>query len=177
MALVYGACEQPSERTGGVEMDSFQTESGLVVPAVTAEQMREVDRVAIEEVGPNLYQMMENAGRSLASLCVEMLGEAWATSPVVVLAGTGGNGAAGSVPLGTWRTTGARSPWRSRTPRVWRAYRPSSSRCTGPLMVACRGPGAGDHRIRADGGCRAGLQPLGRSARGRIGPDRVDVAE
>lgn len=76
-------------------MDSFETESGLVVPAVTAEQMREVDRVAIEEVGPNLYQMMENAGRNLASMCVEMLGEAWATSPVVVLAGTGGNGGGG----------------------------------------------------------------------------------
>ncbi len=73
-------------------MDAFVSESGLVVPAVTTEQMREVDRVAIEEVGPNLYQMMENAGRSLASLCVETLGEGWATAPVVVLAGTGGNG-------------------------------------------------------------------------------------
>ena len=76
-------------------MDSFQTEAGLVVPAVTTEQMREVDRVAIEEVGPNLDQMMENAGRNLASMCMEMLGEAWATSPVVVLAGTGGNGGGG----------------------------------------------------------------------------------
>ncbi len=78
-----------------VEVDSFISESGLVVPAVTTEQMREVDRVAIEGVGPNLYQMMENAGRNLASLCVEMLGEGWATSPVVVLAGTGGNGGGG----------------------------------------------------------------------------------
>ncbi len=76
-------------------MDAFLSESGLVVPAVTTEQMREVDRVAIEGVGPNLYQMMENAGRNLASLCVEMLGEEWATSPVVVLAGTGGNGGGG----------------------------------------------------------------------------------
>ena len=76
-------------------MDYFQTETGVVVPAVTTEQMREVDRVAIEEVGPNLYQMMENAGRNLASMCVQMLGEGWATSPVVVLAGTGGNGGGG----------------------------------------------------------------------------------
>ena len=76
-------------------MDSFLSESGLVVPAVTTEQMREVDRVAIEGVGPNLYQMMENAGRNLASLCVEMLGEGWTTAPVVVLAGTGGNGGGG----------------------------------------------------------------------------------
>ncbi len=78
-----------------VEVDSFRSESGLVVPAVTTEQMREVDRVAIEGVGPNLYQMMENAGRNLASLCVEILGEGWARSPVVVLAGTGGNGGGG----------------------------------------------------------------------------------
>ena len=78
-----------------VEVDAFISESGLVVPAVTTEQMREVDRVAIEGVGPNLYQMMENAGRNLASLCVEILGEGWATSPIVVLAGTGGNGGGG----------------------------------------------------------------------------------
>ena len=76
-------------------VDCFTSESGLVVPAVTTEQMREVDRVAIEGVGPNLYQMMENAGRNLASLCVETLGEGWTTSPVVVLAGTGGNGGGG----------------------------------------------------------------------------------
>ena len=37
-------------------------------PAVTAQQMREVDRVAVEEMGPNLHQMMENAGRSLATV-------------------------------------------------------------------------------------------------------------
>ena len=76
-------------------MDSFRTETGLVVPAVTTQQMREVDRVAIEEVGPNLYQMMENAGRNLASLCVQMLGDRWTDAPVVVLAGTGGNGGGG----------------------------------------------------------------------------------
>ncbi|WP_146072845.1 MULTISPECIES: DUF1684 domain-containing protein [unclassified Cryobacterium] len=39
----------------------FRTTTGLLVPAITTEQMREVDRVAINEVGPNLYQMMENA--------------------------------------------------------------------------------------------------------------------
>lgn len=75
--------------------DAFRTLTGLVVPAITTEQMREVDRVAVEEVGPNLYQMMENAGRNLASLCVELLGERWASAPVVVLAGTGGNGGGG----------------------------------------------------------------------------------
>lgn len=74
---------------------AFRTLTGLLVPAITAVQMREVDRVAVEEVGPNMYQMMENAGRNLASLCVELLGDRWASAPVVVLAGTGGNGGGG----------------------------------------------------------------------------------
>lgn len=78
-----------------VEVDSFLTEAGLVVPAITTEQMREVDRVAVEETGPVLLQMMENAGRNLASLGVEMLGEGWTHVEIVVLAGTGGNGGGG----------------------------------------------------------------------------------
>ena len=44
----------------------FFTPDGREVPTVTAAQMREVDRLAVEETGPNLFQMMENTGRSLA---------------------------------------------------------------------------------------------------------------
>lgn len=57
--------------------------------------MREIDRIAIEETGPNLYQMMENAGRNLALLAIELLGERWQKTRVVVLAGSGGNGGGG----------------------------------------------------------------------------------
>jgi NAD(P)H-hydrate epimerase len=73
----------------------FVTESGIEVPAVTTDQMREIDRVAVEEVGPNLYQMMENGGRNLALMVLDRLGERWASVPIVVLAGTGGNGGGG----------------------------------------------------------------------------------
>lgn len=73
----------------------FFTDTGIVVPAVTAEQMREVDRIAVEETGPNLYQMMENAGRDLALLAIQFLGRNWRTAEVVVLAGSGGNGGGG----------------------------------------------------------------------------------
>jgi len=73
----------------------FFTETGIAVPAVTAEQMREVDRIAVEETGPNLYQMMENAGRDLALLTIQLLGRNWSTAEVVVLAGSGGNGGGG----------------------------------------------------------------------------------
>jgi NAD(P)H-hydrate epimerase len=75
--------------------ESFLTPDGSTVPAVTTAQMRDVDRLAIEETGPNLYQMMENAGRSLAITVLEHLGAGWATDPVVVMAGTGGNGGGG----------------------------------------------------------------------------------
>ncbi len=90
------------------EVDSFISESGLVVPAVTTEQMREVDRVAIEGVGPNLYQMMENAGRNLASLCVEMLGVGWPRLRSSCWRAPVATGVAGSAPLGTSPTTGVR---------------------------------------------------------------------
>ena len=43
------------------------------ISAVTVEEMREVDRMAIEEFGVELIQMMENAGRHLASLARKVL--------------------------------------------------------------------------------------------------------
>jgi hypothetical protein len=70
----------------------FRSAHDAVVPAVTAAQMREVDRVAVEETGPNLYQMMEHAARSLALTALEMATD---DGPIVVLAGTGGNGGGG----------------------------------------------------------------------------------
>jgi NAD(P)H-hydrate epimerase len=73
----------------------FKTEEGIEVPAVSTEQMIEIDRIAMEETGPNLFQMMENAGRSLAELTIKTLGEKWKLQNIVVLAGTGGNGGGG----------------------------------------------------------------------------------
>jgi NAD(P)H-hydrate epimerase len=73
----------------------FRTDRGVVVPAVTTEQMREVDRIAMEETGPNLYQMMENAGRNLATVALEMLGDRGIEARILVLAGSGGNGGGG----------------------------------------------------------------------------------
>jgi NAD(P)H-hydrate epimerase len=71
----------------------FRTEAGHSVPAITAAQMREVDRVAVEDFGLGILQMMENAGRNLAGNVMEMLGSA--AGRVVVLAGAGGNGGGG----------------------------------------------------------------------------------
>lgn len=74
---------------------TFRTGSGVAVPAVTAAQMREVDRVAVEEFGLTILQMMENAGRTLALTVVEMLGSGGVRSEVAILAGSGGNGGGG----------------------------------------------------------------------------------
>lgn len=74
---------------------AFCTDGGVAVPAVTADQVREIDRLAIEETGPNLFQMMENAGRSLALQTIHLLGAGWRGARVVVLAGGGGNGGGG----------------------------------------------------------------------------------
>lgn len=66
-----------------------------MIPTVTVDQMREVDRVMIEEMGIVLLQMMENAGRTLAEQARRMLGGDVRGRRIVVLAGRGGNGGGG----------------------------------------------------------------------------------
>ncbi|HET7855939.1 MAG TPA: NAD(P)H-hydrate epimerase [Gaiellaceae bacterium] len=67
------------------------------VPWLSVEQMREVDRIAVEETGVLLEQMMENAGRSLAAVARLLLGGSIGGKRVLVLAGPGGNGGGGLV--------------------------------------------------------------------------------
>ncbi len=70
---------------------AFETGPPVTLPAVTAAQMAEVDRIMVEDLGIALGQMMENAGRSLAELTIAR----WQPERVVVLAGPGGNGGGG----------------------------------------------------------------------------------
>lgn len=63
------------------------------LPNLTTDQMREVDRIMIEDLGIDLTRMMEHAGSSLARLAMERFSPA----SVLVLAGTGGNGGGGLV--------------------------------------------------------------------------------
>lgn len=74
----------------GMDDGRFQTAGGDPVPAVTAEEMRAVDRAAEEAFDLPLHSMMEHAGRTLATNVAEH-GE----GPVAVLAGGGGNGGGG----------------------------------------------------------------------------------
>lgn len=66
------------------------------LPALTTEQMIEVDRLMIEEWGISLVQMMENAGRNLAELAKRQL-QNLEGKKIVVLCGTGNNGGGGMV--------------------------------------------------------------------------------
>jgi NAD(P)H-hydrate epimerase len=63
------------------------------VPSITVAQMREVDRLMVEEFGITIPQMMENAGRILAELVVEVHDPQRAS----VLVGKGNNGGGGLV--------------------------------------------------------------------------------
>jgi NAD(P)H-hydrate epimerase len=66
------------------------------VPAVTTDQMREVDRLMVEDFGISLEQMMEQAGRNLADLALEFLARRERLAAEVVMAcGVGNNGGGG----------------------------------------------------------------------------------
>jgi NAD(P)H-hydrate epimerase len=68
-----------------------------LVPAVTAAQMREVDRLMVETYGVTLLQMMELAGYALADLVRVHLDRTVAGKGVVVAAGNGNDGGGGLV--------------------------------------------------------------------------------
>ena len=86
---------------------AFPARAVPTVPAVTAAQMREIDRLAVHDAKLTLLQLMENAGRSLALVVREFFptprdgvepaergpeSERTTQASVLVLAGKGGNG-------------------------------------------------------------------------------------
>src|SRR2546425_12661638 len=62
------------------------------VPAITAAQMAEVDRAAVEEYGIHLEMLMENASRAIALAARVCLGGSVAGRRIVAPAGPGKNG-------------------------------------------------------------------------------------
>jgi NAD(P)H-hydrate epimerase len=67
------------------------------LPVLTAAQMTEVDRITVEELGFDVLQIMETAGRAVASFARRLLGGDPREKRIVVLCGTGGNGGDGMV--------------------------------------------------------------------------------
>ncbi|MBI1352372.1 MAG: NAD(P)H-hydrate epimerase [Actinomycetales bacterium] len=85
------ACKLSSDRSGREEACIMRDSEAALWPVVDEAQMREVDRVMIEDLGVSLLQMMENAGRNLAALAITRFDPA----RVVVMCGSGGNGGGG----------------------------------------------------------------------------------
>ena len=69
----------------------------MKIPALTTQQMIEVDRLMVEEFGIALIQMMENAGLHLAELARTLLGGSVEGKRVAVFCGGGNNGGGGMV--------------------------------------------------------------------------------
>ena len=67
----------------------------MTVRCVTARQMREIDRRAIEEFGIPSYELMERAGRGVSKKAAELAGAP--PRKILVLAGKGNNGGDGLV--------------------------------------------------------------------------------
>src|SRR5437899_192800 len=65
------------------------------LPAVTAAEMRELDRRSSDDFGVPSLLLMENAGAAVARAAIAMLGEA--RGRVVIVAGRGNNGGDGLV--------------------------------------------------------------------------------
>lgn len=71
-------------------VSEFPSVAASKIPCVNRTQMIEVDRVMIEDLGIELVQMMENAGRALALVCKAMCKSSM--SKILIVAGRGGNG-------------------------------------------------------------------------------------
>jgi NAD(P)H-hydrate epimerase len=69
--------------------------AGQPLPTLTTAQVKEMDRLMVQEYHVDLLQMMEHAGRSLAHLARALLEGELVDRPVVVLAGRGNNGGGG----------------------------------------------------------------------------------
>jgi NAD(P)H-hydrate epimerase len=67
------------------------------IPAVTAAQMAEVDRITVEELGFDILQIMETAGRMVALFARQQLDGDPTGKRILILCGTGGNGGDGMV--------------------------------------------------------------------------------
>jgi NAD(P)H-hydrate epimerase len=92
--------------------------TSLPIPALTAEQMAEIDRIMLEEFGVETMQLMEVAGRAVAVFARQrFLGGDARGKRVAFLCGSGGNGGDGMVAARYLAAWGA-------SPEIWLGRRP-----------------------------------------------------
>ncbi len=87
----------PTPSPADTATDDIPVISPTALPAVTAAEMAEVDRLATDVFGISLLQMMEQAGSHLAELAVARLGGDAREHRVLVAVGPGNNGGGGLV--------------------------------------------------------------------------------
>jgi NAD(P)H-hydrate epimerase len=118
--------------------------ASTVVPTVTVAQMREVDRLMIDEAGISLVQMMENAGRALATVVRAEIGGTADRRHVAVLAGSGGNGGGGLVAARRLACWGA-------TVTVWTTHPPEHLTGVAPQQMTAATASGVHHRLGPPG--------------------------
>ena len=113
-------------------------------PTISRDQMIEVDRLMIEDYGVSLLQMMENAGRGLATLARErFLASCPPGKSVLVLAGPGGNGGGVLVAARRLACWGAHvSVWCTRPPQRSRPLTAAQARILERVGVGISDAGA-----------------------------------
>ncbi|MBI4097783.1 MAG: bifunctional ADP-dependent NAD(P)H-hydrate dehydratase/NAD(P)H-hydrate epimerase, partial [Candidatus Levybacteria bacterium] len=65
------------------------------IPAVTVDQMREIDRLMVEKIGISILMMMENASINIAGLARKIFSGSVKNKKIVILCGKGNNGGDG----------------------------------------------------------------------------------
>lgn len=92
------------------------------IPAVTPDQMSQVDRIMTQDLGVDVLQLMELAGLAVANWARQrFLGQDARDRTVLVLAGSGGNGGDGMVAARLLHAWGAR-------PAVYLSHQPDALR-------------------------------------------------
>lgn len=76
-------------------MDVYYKINMKSIPSLTIAQMREVDRMIVEEIGVSVAMMMENAGRNTAVMARRLLGGNLFGRKILILCGKGNNGGDG----------------------------------------------------------------------------------
>ena len=71
--------------------------ANLRIPIITADQMKQVDSIAVEKYGIQIIQMMENAGRNLATTAKKLLEDSVLKKHLIIAVGNGNNGGGGLV--------------------------------------------------------------------------------
>lgn len=119
------------------------------IPALTPDQMSQVDRLMASEMGVDVLQLMELAGQAVASWARQrFLGQAARDKTVLILAGSGGNGGDALVAARLLHAWGARPiTWLSHHPETLRGAAAHQARALSALGLPITLPGTASESL------------------------------